>query len=148
MGYKYHLARFEKMLVEKEKIEPHLWEKCAEDLGLKIEKGAFGIGDTSYDQMFYFSETESKWISTLVYSVEEGYGDTKVGSIPVLQKIGKYLNAFVYGDDLEVYCIPEHGAVNGEIYLADLYYNLQAFNGNWSDFLENTKEKIANKNSK
>ncbi len=147
MAYEYHVARFDKTLMEKVKIEPEAWEKCAEDLGLRIEKGAFGIGDISYDQMLYFSERESEWTSTLVYSVEEGYGYTKVGSIPVLQKIGKYLNAFVYGDDYEVYCIPEYGAVDGDINLSDLYYNLNNFNGNWSEFLANTREKMANKNS-
>jgi len=134
MAYEIYIKRFDKSLQKALKIKAKEWEECADELDLKIQKGFWtserdGKVKVLADAMLVFSQDEFEWVPLLICH-KRGYGSTvSLAHLSILREIGDLLDAFIYGDDGEVYFIPSYGDVSRDVSIWDLQEGMRDFDG-------------------
>ncbi len=134
MAYQYYIKRFDSTFQKEPKIRQKEWLDCAEELDLEIQKDAVigpggGKPSVAHHALLYCPERGGNREILLLFSEEVGYGiTTRVDfdeAIDTLREVGEYLQAFVYGDEGELYYMPGYGDVQGDISIHDIREGIQ-----------------------
>lgn len=142
MAYQFYVKRFDKAFKEIQKIKLTEWNKVFQEVNdlksVKIASTEYaGEMSNSYQIMQYWSQSEGGWSNLLFFDSKDGYActariDDFDEAIIKLREVASFLEAFIYGDEGEVYFIPNFGNVSGDISISDLKHGFEEFGDDWN----------------